>query len=61
MDEVFILTREQSQSDGNMYVCASDDLEDIVLEILKNQDYKHQVKVITGYSQKELDFIEWKK
>ena len=61
MDEVFILTREQNQSDGNMYICASDNLEDIVLEMLKNQDYKLQVRVITEYTQKELDFIEWKK
>lgn len=59
MYEVFILTKDVSSSTQE-YVCASNNLENIVLQMLKNPGYTFQVKVVEEGFQDEIDFIKWK-
>ena len=60
MNEVFILTIDTPGRDGETYVMASNNLENIVLQMLKCQDYTHHIRVVEEGFQDEIDFIKWK-
>lgn len=60
MNEVFILTINTPGRDGETYVMASNNLENIVLQMLKNPGYDYHVKVVEEQYQDEIDFIKWK-
>ena len=62
MDQVYVLTKESHEYEGDIYILSSSNIHDLLEYILNHQGCCENFKVfVTDFNQNNINYLEWRK